>query len=306
MKVANQKTLKNRISCTGFGLHTGIGVTMTLHPAAPDTGVVFCRSDPLGRGVSVPATVGHVDESAMCTTLRYEDGVKISTIEHLMAALSGCRVDNVVIELDGPEVPIMDGSSAPFVFLIECAGVACQDAPRKAIRVLKPVEVRDGDKTASLAPADGFSVSFEIDFPSPAVAHQSCFVALSNGSFKSEVSRARTFGFIHELEQLLALGLARGGSLDNAVVVSGSRILNDGGLRYDDEFVRHKVLDTIGDLYLLGAPLIGHFHGVRSGHALTHRLVGELLGDDKAWCYTTMPVDGAAAAVAVWPKAASA
>ena len=279
---------------------------MTLGPAEPDSGVVFRRSDAAGRGGSVRATVRYVSDSTLCTTLSNGDGVRVSTIEHLMAALSGCGIDNVVIELDGPEVPIMDGSSAPFVFLIECAGVAEQPAPRKAIRVLKRVQVCEGERKASLAPADGFSVSFEIDFENPAVARQSCSFTLSDGSFKTELCRARTFGFVHELEQLRALDLARGGSLDNAIVISGDKVLNEGGLRYEDEFVRHKALDSMGDLYLLGAPLIGHFHGFRSGHALNHRLIRELLDDDGAWCEATIPADGVAPGGALWQSLAAA
>ncbi len=264
---------------------------MTLHPAEPDAGIVFRRVDAAGRGETVPATLRYVSESTLCTTLSNGQGAKVSTIEHLMAALSGCSIDNVVVELDGAEVPIMDGSAAPFVFLIECAGIAEQPLPRRAIRVLKEVEVREGERKASLTPAEGFSISFEIDFASPAVAKQSCTFTISNGSFKTDLCRARTFGFVHELEQLRSLGLARGGSLDNAVVVSGDRILNEGGLRYDNEFVRHKTLDSIGDLYLLGAPLIGHFHGLRSGHALNHRLLRRLLDDEEAWCFTAMPAE---------------
>ena len=266
---------------------------MTLHPAEPDSGIVFRRTDVAGRGARVPAVLPCVSDSTLCTTLCNGEGAKVSTVEHLMAALSGCDIDNVMIDLDGPEVPIMDGSAAPFVFLIECSGIAEQQAPRKAIRILKPVEVREGERMASLTPADGFSISFEIDFPSPAVARQSCSFAISNGSFKTHLCRARTFGFVHELEQLRAWGLARGGSLQNAIVVSGDRVLNEGGLRYDNEFVRHKTLDSMGDLYLLGAPLIGHFRGLRSGHALNHRLLRELLDNEDAWCLTAMPAESA-------------
>jgi len=260
---------------------------MLLEPAAPDTGVLFRRAD-VGGGL-VPARVEHVSDSALCTTLRNERGVRVSTVEHLMAALAGCGVDNVLVDLDGPEVPIMDGSSAPFVFLIECAGLVQQPAPRQAIRILERVEVRDGESAASLVPAEGFSISFEIDFASTAVARQDCFFSFRNGNFKSQLSRARTFGFADDVARVHALGLGRGGSLDNVVVVSGQKVLNEEGLRYEDEFVRHKVLDSVGDLYLLGAPVIGHFHGLRSGHALNHRLMRELLASPERWCMSGAP-----------------
>lgn len=260
---------------------------MTLQPAPPDTGIVFRRTDIGGRGAAIPARWEHVVDTRMCTTIGVGQAV-VGTIEHLMAALSGCEIDNAIIELNGAEVPVMDGSAEPFVFLIECAGVSEQDAPRRFIRILKPVSVCEGDRVASLAPDDGFSVSFEIDFDSPAVARQDCSFRLVNGTFKSDICRARTFGFLHEVDQLLAQGLARGGSLDNAVVVSGDKVLNEGGLRYTNEFVRHKVLDSIGDLYLAGGPIIGHFHGRQSGHALNHRLLKTLFADSTAWAPAEM------------------
>lgn len=262
---------------------------MTLEAAAPDTGVVFRRSDEAGG--LVPARVENISDSTLCTTLRNEHGVAVSTVEHLMAALAGCGVDNVLVDLDGPEVPIMDGSSAPFVFLIECAGVVEQEALRQAIRVLERVEVRDGQSAASLAPAEGFSISFEIDFASAAVARQDCFFSFRNGNFKRQLSRARTFGFADDVERVRALGLGRGGSLDNVVVVGDQGVLNQDGLRYEDEFVRHKVLDSVGDLYLLGCPVIGHFHGLRSGHTLNHRLMRELLAAPERWCMSGMPAE---------------
>lgn len=305
MEIVKQRTLKNRISCTGVGLHSGARVRMALLPADCDTGIVFRRSDLAGGGALVPAHIRYVSESALCTALANEDGITVSTVEHLMAALAGCDIDNAVIELDSPEVPIMDGSAAPFVFLIECAGTVEQEAPRRAIEVCKPVEVRDGERMASLAPADAFIIGFEIDFESPAVACQRCEFVLGNGTFKSELSRARTFGFIHEVEELRALGLARGGSLENAVVISGDRVLNEGGLRYEDEFVRHKALDSMGDLYLAGAPFLGRFFGVRSGHALNHALVRALLEDRGAWRYTTLPAERETSAPYRWAGAAA-
>jgi UDP-3-O-[3-hydroxymyristoyl] N-acetylglucosamine deacetylase len=283
---ARQKTLKTSIQCTGTALHSGAKVTMILHPADAGSGIVFCRTD-VADPTMVPADWQHVTETRLCTTVGH-NGAAIATIEHLMAALSGCEIDNALIEINGGEVPVMDGSSEPFVFLIECAGVVEQDAPRRAIRVLKPVTVREGSRVASLVPADSFSVSFAIEFDSPAVARQECSFRLVNGTFKSEICRARTFGFLDEIDEMLAAGLARGGSLENAVVVSGDRILNEGGLRYSDEFVRHKVLDSIGDLYLAGGPILGHFHGNQSGHALNNRLLHTLFADPSAWCFVEL------------------
>ena len=212
-----------------------------------------------------------------------------------MAALLGCGVDNAIVELDAPEVPIMDGSASPFVFLIEQAGLARQEVPRRAIRVLRRIEVVDGDRSAILTPADSFGVSFAIDFESPAVAHQRCVFSPLDGAFKTEICRARTFGFADQVASLRARGLIRGGSLENAVVVSDGRVLNEEGLRFGDEFVRHKVLDSMGDLYLAGAPLLAHFEGVRSGHRLHHRLVSTLLADQSAWRYVELD-DGVAPA----------
>ena len=287
-----QKTLKSSIQCTGTALHSGGKVTMTLHPAEPGTGIVFRRID-MGADALIPADWQHVSETRLCTTVS-KDGASVATIEHLMAALCGCEIDNALIEIDGGEVPVMDGSSEPFVFLIECAGVVEQDAPRRAIRVLKPVTVRDGTRTATLVPDDSFSVSFSIEFDHAAVARQDCSFRLINGTFKSEICRARTFGFLDDLDEMLAAGLARGGSLENAVVVSGDQILNEGGLRYTDEFVRHKVLDSIGDLYLAGAPLIGHFQGNQSGHGLNNRLLRALFADSSAWCVVELGPTAAA------------
>ena len=286
-----QRTLKSSIQCTGTALHSGAKVTMTLRPAEPGTGIAFHRTDIAGSA-PIPADWQHVTETRLCTTVG-SDGMMVSTIEHLMAALSGCEIDNAIIEINGAEVPVMDGSAEPFVFLIECAGVVEQNVPRRAIRVLKPITVQDGPRMASLAPADTFCVSFAIDFDSPAVARQECEFRLVNGTFKSEICRARTFGFLDEIDEMLAAGLARGGSLDNAVVVSGDRILNEGGLRYTDEFVRHKVLDSIGDLYLAGAPILGHFHGHQSGHALNNRLLRALFADPTAWSYVDLDADTA-------------
>jgi UDP-3-O-[3-hydroxymyristoyl] N-acetylglucosamine deacetylase len=256
---------------------------MTLHPAPADSGIRFRRSDICSNNPIIPASWRNVRETSLCTTLENEDGVSVTTVEHLMAALAGCGIDNLEIELRGPEVPVMDGSAWPFVFLVECAGTVEQAAPRRGIRVLKPVTIGDGDRMAALEPGDGLSLSFEIDYPGTAIARQSWSVQLADGTFKSDISRARTFGFLDEVDALRAAGLARGASLDNAVVVKGRTVLNEGGLRYADEFVRHKVLDSIGDLYLAGGPILGHFHGCRSGHRMNHQLVRALLDDSSAW-----------------------
>lgn len=284
--IAQQRTLKSAIHCRGVALHSGARIGMTLHPAGPDTGIVFRRSD--RAGAEIKAHWRNAVEQPLCTRLDDGEGLSVATIEHLMAALAGVEIDNAAIELDGPEVPVMDGSAAPFVFLIECAGIVEQDAPRRAIKVLKPVSVGEPGLSASLAPDDGFSMSFAIDFASGAISRQDITIAVDPESFKSDISRARTFGFLHEVDQMRAAGLARGGSLDNAVVISGDQVLNREGLRYVDEFVRHKVLDALGDLYLAGAPIIGHFRGERSGHALNRRLLEALLSDDSAWCFTTL------------------
>jgi UDP-3-O-[3-hydroxymyristoyl] N-acetylglucosamine deacetylase len=285
MTTASQRTLKTRIGCRGVGLHSGQKVTMTLLPAAPDTGIVFRRID---AGAEILANWVNTIESPRCTVLSNGEGITIGTVEHVMAALAGAEVDNAVVELDGPEVPIMDGSSAPFLFLIECAGLVEQDAARRAIKVLKPVSVTDQGATAALLPDHGFWMSFEIDFANPLISQQGICVAFDAATFKAELSRARTFGLIDEVERLRAAGFGRGGSLDNVVVVSGDHILNAGGLRYADEFVRHKLLDAVGDLYLAGGPIIGRFRGVCSGHAHTRHLLAALFADSEAWCYTNL------------------
>ncbi len=286
--MTHQQTLRNRISCSGVGLHGGAKVSLTLHPAAPNTGIIFYRADIDEGEPRVAASYENVVASDLCTTVANRDGVKVSTIEHLMAALYGCGIDNALIEVDGPEVPIMDGSAAPFVFLIECAGIVDQGTPREVIRILRPIEVRAGDARATLSPGDGFSVAFEIDYDSPVIGNQQCAMALHEGGFKSEICRARTFGFAHEVDALRARGLAQGGSLENAVVVTDDGVMNDGGLRYGDEFVRHKVLDSIGDLFLAGARLVGRFEGIRSGHALNHKLLAEVFADRSAWRRETL------------------
>jgi len=258
---------------------------MTLRPAPPDTGIVFRR---VGSTAEIRANWVNTIDSPLCTVLSNGEGNTVGTVEHLMAALAGAAVDNVVIELDGREVPIMDGSSAPFLFLIECAGVVQQDAARRAIKVLKEITVTEDGASAALLPDHGFSMSFEIDFDNPLIRQQDICLVFDAGTFKAELSQARTFGLLDELDRLRAAGFARGGSLDNAVVVGPDHVLNAGGLRYADEFVRHKLLDAFGDLYLAGGPLLGAFRGVRSGHSHTRRLVAALFADPEAWRYTTL------------------
>lgn len=278
-----QTTIRNSINCTGTGLHSGETVRMCLRPAPAATGIVFVRTDLERRIAKVPAMWDLVTETTLGTTLTNEHGVSIATVEHLMSALAGAGIDNVFVELDGPEVPIMDGSSAPFLFLIDCAGIRRQESPRTAIEILDTVRVEDGDKWVTLEPADRFEVSFSIDFPTPVIASQSFELVVNEASYKAELARARTFGFAPEVDYLRSRGLARGGSLDNAVVIDGDRVLNEGGLRFEDEFVRHKALDAVGDLYLAGAPILGRYTGHKAGHALNNRLLRRLFAEADAW-----------------------
>ena len=288
LPVACQKTLKSSIGCTGIGLHSGRKVSMTLHPADAETGIVFERSDMGGGTGTVGASWQNVVDTRMATTLGNSDGALVSTVEHLMAALAGCGIDNAIVEIDGPEVPVMDGSAAPFVFLVECAGMRLQDAPRLAIKIEKPIMVGVDRKFLSIRPEEAFSVSFEIDFDDSPMAQQQLSLRLANGTFKTEIARARTFGFAHEVDALRKAGLARGGSLDNAVVINGNTVMNGDGLRYRDEFVRHKILDCVGDLYLAGAPIIGAVDALRSGHALNSNLLHTLFDNPDAWSYVEM------------------
>jgi len=282
-----QTTLARRVECSGIGLHSGQSIAMVMHPAAANSGISFRRVDLPGKPV-IAARHGNVTDLMLCTTIADKKGAKVATVEHLMAALAGLGVDNVRVDLDGPEVPVMDGSSEPFVDAIESVGLVPQDAPRRYIRVLKTVEVRDGDRLARLEPANRFTVSMAIDFASAAIGAQEIEVELDAGAFRAELAAARTFGFEHEVAQLHAMGLGKGGSLDNAVIVSGDRVLNEEGLRFDDEFARHKALDAVGDLYLAGAPLLARFHGERTGHALNNRLLQALFADQTAWAYDTL------------------
>lgn len=278
-----QRTLKNVIRATGVGLHTGEKVYLTLRPAAADTGITFRRVD-LEHPVDIKASPENVGETCLSTTLVKGD-VRISTVEHLLSALAGLGIDNAYVDVSAPEVPIMDGSAGPFVFLLQSAGIEEQNAPKRFIRIRRAIEVRDGDKWARFEPYDGFKVAFEIDFDHPAFkGHcQEASIDFSTTSFIKEVSRARTFGFLNDIERLRERRLALGGSLDNAIVVDDFRVVNEDGLRYEDEFVKHKVLDAIGDLYLLGRSLIGAFYGYKSGHGLNNRLLRALMVDETAW-----------------------
>ncbi|HAT51037.1 MAG: UDP-3-O-acyl-N-acetylglucosamine deacetylase [Nitrospirae bacterium] len=276
-----QRTLKNSIRCTGIGLHGGKKVYLSLRPAPENTGIVFHRTDQ--KGALIPAKVENVTDTRLCSTIANADGVQVSTVEHLLAAFVGLGVDNAFVDLDGPEVPIMDGSAAPFVFLIQCAGVVEQSKPKKWIRIKRALSVTSGNKKVSFEPCDHFRVSFMIDFEHPLLSKQGVGLDITETTFIKDVSRARTFGFLKDLETLRASGLAKGGSLDNAIVIGDFRILNEGGLRYEKEFVRHKIIDAIGDLYLLGHPILGHFKGVRSGHAMNNNLLRKLLKHRDAW-----------------------
>ncbi|MDC7807776.1 UDP-3-O-acyl-N-acetylglucosamine deacetylase [Luteimonas sp BLCC-B24] len=278
-----QRTIKNVIRATGVGLHSGEKVFLTLRPAAPDTGIVFRRVD-LDPVIEIPADGHLVTETTLCTGLT-QGVAKVQTVEHLMSALAGLGVDNLYIELSAAEVPIMDGSSGPFVFLLQSAGVVEQDAPKRFIRVLAPVEVREGDKIARFEPYDGFKLDFTIAFDHPAIplAQSRAEVEFSTEAYIREVSRARTFGFMRDLEYMRERNLGLGGSMDNAIVLDEFRVLNDDGLRYANEFVRHKILDAVGDLYLAGHPILGLFKGYKSGHALNNKLVRALLEQREAW-----------------------
>lgn len=275
-----QTTLKQPILCSGVGLHTGLPTHMTIRPAIPDTGIVFIRRD-VAKEVRIRAHIDNVIDATLATTIA-QDGVKVSTVEHLMAAFAGVGVDNAEVELDAPEVPIMDGSSGPFNALLKNAGVRVQERLKKFIIVRYPVTVTDGDRQATFLPSNDFKLSYTIDFRHPLISNQFYLIQISNGNFEREICRARTFGFLREYETLKARGFARGGSLENAVVVGDSGVLNEGGLRFADEFVRHKILDSIGDLWLMGAQVIGHFIGYKSGHTLNHKLIHKLLSH-KEW-----------------------
>lgn len=283
-----QRTLKQSIKVTGVGLHSGNKVTLTLRPAAANTGVIYCRTD-LEPAVIFPADAKAVRDTMLCTCLINETGVRISTVEHLNAALAGLGIDNIIVEVDAPEIPIMDGSASPFVYLLLDAGIEEQDAPKKFIRVKQKIRVEDGDKWAEIAPYHGFRLGFTIDFQHPAISSKVSHFELdfSAQNFVHQISRARTFAFMKDIEYLQSQGLALGGSLDNAIVLDNYRVLNEDGLRFNDELVRHKMLDAIGDLFMCGYNLIGDFKAYKSGHGLNNKLLRALLENQNAWEFVT-------------------
>lgn len=284
----NQKSLRQPVSYVGIGLHTGRKVSMVVHPAEPNTGVYFLRKDlPAGEGL-IAARWYNVVDTEMSTAIGNEYGHAIDTVEHLMAALRGCGVDNALVEVDGPEVPIMDGSSEPFVAMIERVGTREQDAPRNAIWIQRPIEVQDGDKYAILMPGNTPRITVEIDFDNAAVGSQTLSVELVDEAFRRQVARARTFGFMDQIQALKNRGLIKGGSLLNAILVDGDRIVNDSGLRFRDEFVRHKVLDSLGDLALAGVPILGHYFAYKPGHELNSLLMQKLFESRDSWSYITV------------------
>lgn len=278
-----QSTVQSVSVFRGVGVHSGAAATARVTPAPAGAGISFVRVDVVDRDNVIQARYDRVVDTRLCTVLGNDAGVTVSTVEHLLAALRGLGVDNAVIEIDGPEVPIMDGSAGPFVTELLRTGLSHQPVARPAIEILRRVTVRDGDKVASLARAPYFEMRFEIDFEDAAIGRQERSMRLLNGAFVDELAEARTFGRLWEVEQLRAAGLARGGSLENAIVVDGARVLNEGGLRFDDEFVRHKMLDAVGDLSLAGAPIVGCYRGVRAGHDLTNKLLRALFADQTAW-----------------------
>ncbi len=290
-----QRTLNRPVTCTGIGLHSGKKVNLNLRPADPDTGVVFKRSDLPGAPL-IPGDVFHVVDTRFSTTVG-KDGACISTVEHLLSALAGLGVDNALVEVDAPEVPIMDGSSAPFVFLIKSAGFTAQAKPRQFYRVKREISVAEDGKKVSVAPSDALKVDFTIEFDHPAIRTQRMGFAWSERGYDKEISRARTFGFLSDMRRLHQNNLALGGSLDNAVVVDKYRVLNDDGLRFPDEFVRHKVLDFLGDLALVGRPILGSFQAFKSGHDLNNKLFRKFLADPQAWQLVTPSLEQAAAPI---------
>jgi UDP-3-O-[3-hydroxymyristoyl] N-acetylglucosamine deacetylase len=285
-----QHTVNAPVRFEGLGVHSGRRVNVTISPAAVDAGIAFLRTDVTDRDPRIAARADRVVETRLGTVIANDAQVKVSTIEHLMAAFCGLGVDNAVVSLDGPEAPIMDGSCEPFVRLLDRAGRRPQQARRRFIEILEPIEVAEGEKRAALRPAEGFEVAFEIAFDAAAIGRQSIDAALDEGVFRREFADSRTFGFLHEVEALRAAGLARGGSLDNVVVIDDGAVLNPMGLRRPDEFVRHKALDAIGDLYLLGGPLLGRYEGLYSGHALNNALARAVLARPSAWRMASGPV----------------
>ena len=294
-----QATVERAARCHGIGLHSGVEAALSLLPAPPDHGIRVRRTDVAPGTGEIPVDLAHVVNNRLSTVVGNRYGVTAATVEHLMAALAGMDIDNAVVALDGPEVPAMDGSAAPFVELIERAGVRDQDARRRAIRLHKPVSVGNGETSISMTPAEVFSIDFQIEFDSPAIARQAKSVEFANGAFVDDIAPARTFGFVDDVDRLRRAGFARGASLDNAIAIDRARVVNRSGLRFDDEFVRHKILDCVGDLYLAGAPILAHVVAVRSGHAANHELLRAMFADADSWTWWDVPqeTDGPAATV---------
>ena len=290
-----ERTLVAPAICAGVGVHTGQRVRLAIRPAPTGAGITFVRTDIVDRDNRIPVSGETVVDARLNTMIQNAAGVRLSTIEHLMAAFSALGVSNAVVEVDGPELPILDGSALQFVQLLDRAGFRRQEAPVRYIEILEPIRVQDGDKTAALLPCDRFEMRFEIDFATPVIGNQVVDFVVDEETFRTEIMAARTFGFAHEVEALRRAGLARGGSLENAVVIDGDQILNPGGLRMEREFVKHKALDAIGDLYVLGAPLLGRYEGVKAGHAINNLLVRALLANPQAWREVTRVPDMAMA-----------
>lgn len=288
IQMIRQRTLKEMVKTTGVGLHSGRKVTLTLRPAPANTGIIYRRTD-VNPPVDFKSDADSVRDTMLCTALVNDDGVRISTVEHLNAALAGMGIDNIIIEVDAPEIPIMDGSASPFVYLLQSAGIDTLNAPKKFIRIKKPVRIEDGDKWAELVPYNGFRMDFQIDFDHPAIDsdEQHMLFDFSTQAFIKDISRARTFGFMRDIEALQSQNLCLGGSFDNAIVLDEYRILNEDGLRYDNEFVTHKVLDAIGDLYMSGYSIVGELRAYKTGHALNNQLLRALLANQDAWEWAT-------------------
>ncbi|MBU6474511.1 MAG: UDP-3-O-acyl-N-acetylglucosamine deacetylase [Alphaproteobacteria bacterium] len=288
LKSTRQHTLKAPVTISGIGVHSGAQATMTLKPAPASSGISFIRTDITDRPNAVPAQWDRVTDTQLCTVLSNGHGVSVSTVEHLLSAFAALGVDNATVEINGPEIPIMDGSAIQFLEKINIVGLSRQSAPRRALRVKKTVSCKDGDKETFLSPADGAYFGMEIDFTSPLIGCQKYTHELTESRYRSDIAPARTFGFLKEVEHLKKLGLARGGSLENAIVIDGDKVLNPEGLRFRNEFVRHKILDAIGDIYLAGAPLIGHYHGVRAGHAMNNKILRALFAQPDTFEFVTM------------------
>lgn len=300
--MVKQRTLKNIIRATGVGVHTGQKVYLTLRPAPVNTGIIFVRAD-LDPAVEIPARAEYIgDTSRLCTCLS-KDGVRIATVEHLLSALAGLGIDNLYVEVSAPELPIMDGSAGPFVFLIQSAGIVEQEAAKKFLRIKKKVKVKHEDKWVSVEPYNGFQVDFQIEFDHPSISNetQHALVDFSSTSYVKEVSRARTFGFLSDYEYIRKQNIALGASLDNTVVLDEYKVLNQDGLRYKDEFVKHKILDVIGDLYLMGLPMIGRFKGFKSGHMMNNMLLAKLMADKKAFEIVTFEKDAEKMPISFFP-----